>query len=270
MGFMYKGKHSGRDIGVFTTVRERPFMAPPKTNFNEDVPYMDGSLDYSQTGGRVFYQDKILEVDFDLKQSDARERNRTIERFTAWLAGGEGELILDDMPFVKWLAYPVNAGDIQISLNRLGKCTIEFRCKPFNDFIYSTGEGIPLDSDFELDSDIPIGWGDEYEIENGVNHITVPNDGSAYVRPVIVVTGNFSGIAITMGEKSLSYNKSFSEIEIDCEAFGVFEDDEDVTDNSEGEFFELAPGDNEITITADGRGTVLFDFSPNYFYNTLF
>lgn len=270
MSFMFRGKHSGRDIGVYTTVRERPYLAPPKTDFNEDVPYRDGSIDFSQTGGRVFYKDKILEVDFDLKQSDARERNKTIERFAAWLAGGEGELILDDMPLVKWRAYPVNADDIRVQLNRLGKCAVEFRCKPFNEFIYSTGEGIPLDSDLTLDSDIPIGWDATFDLENGVNNITVTNDGSAHVRPVIVVTGNFSGINITMGDKTLGYNASFKQIEIDCEAFGVFEDEEDVTDDSEGEFFELAPGDNEITVTASGSGTILFDFTPNYFYDTLF
>lgn len=270
MGFMFRGKHPGRDIGVYTTVRDRPYLAPPKTNFNEDVPYMDGSLDFSQTGGRVFYQDKILEVDFDLKQSDARERNRAIERFAAWLAGGEGELILDDMPLVKWLAYPINTGDIRVQLSRLGKCTVEFRCKPFNTFLYSTGEGVPLDSDIELDSDIPIGWGAEFDIVNGKNKITVTNDGSAPVRPVIEVSGSFRSITITCGGKSLSYNFSFTEIEIDCAAFGVFEGETDVTDNSEGEFFELNTGDNEITVTASGSGTVIFDFNPGYFYDTLF
>lgn len=267
---MYKGKHSGRDIGVYTTVRERPYLAPPKTDFNEDVPYMDGSIDFSQTGGRVFYKDKILEVDFDLKQSNARERNKAIERFATWLAGGAGELILDDMPLVKWQAYPVNTGDILVQLNRLGKCTVEFRCKPFNDFIYSTGEGIPLDSNLTLDSDIPIGWGSEFELENGVNNLIVPNDGSAHVRPIIEVTGNFSEIKIAMNDKALSYSSSFTQIEIDCEAFSVFNGDEDVTDCSEGEFFELAPGDNEITVIAAGSGSILFDFNPNYHYDTLF
>ncbi len=268
MGFMYKGKHSWRDIGVITTVRSRPFLAPPKTNFNEEIPYMDGSIDYSQTGGRVFYKDKVLEVDFAIKQSDTRVRNKTIERFASWLAGGKGELILDDMPLVKWTAYPINTDDMQILLNRLGKCTVEFRCEPFNGFIYSTGEGIPLDSDFELDSDIPIGWGEEYEISDGINKITIPNDGSVYARPTIEFTGDFNSVSVTLGENTISYNVPFTNIEIDCDCFAVFEGETEVTDRSSGDFIELAPGDNEVIITAIGRGSVCFDFNPKYFYDT--
>ena len=269
MGFMYKGKHSGRDIGVITTVRSRPFLAPPKTNFNEDVPYMDGSIDFSQTGGRVFYKDKILEVVFHVKESDVNKRNKIIERFAAWLSGGKGELILDDMPMVKWIAYPVNTDDMQISLSRLGKCTVEFRCEPFNKFIYSTGEGIPIDSDILLlDSDIPIGWGEEFELSDGENQITVSNDGSAYVRPVIEVQGDFSSISVTLRENTIKYNTPFTKIEIDCECFAVFADDKEATHNSKGDFLELAPGDNNIIISASGSGTVCFDFTPQYFYDT--
>lgn len=269
MGLTYRGKHSLRDIGVGTTVRERPFLPPPKTNFNEDVPYMDGSIDYSQTGGRIFYKDKILEVDFVLIQHDASKRNKSIERFASWLSGGKGELILDDMPCVKWIAFPITTDDIQIQIQRVGKCTVEFRCEPFNEFMYNTGDGIPIDSDFELDSDIPIGWGEGYKINNGENILTVPNDGSAYVRPVIEAEGDFESISITCGGKTILYNTPFEYIEIDCECFGVFDDNaDDVTDKSNGDFIELASGDNEVTVTASGSGELRFIFTPKYFYDT--
>jgi predicted phage tail component-like protein len=251
-----------------TTVTSRPFIAPPKTNFNEDVPYMDGSLDYSQTGGRLFYKDKVLEVDFAIKEIDKSKRNKIIERFATWLAGGKGELILDDMPLVKWIALPVSTDDIQISLGRLGKCTVEFRCEPFNQFKYSTGAGIPLDSDIEIDSDIPVGWGEEFEIINGKNEITVTNDGSAYVRPIIKFDGDFDSVSITVGSNTTSYNVSFKTLEINCECFAVFTNDNDVTCNSEGDFLELAPGENTVIISAVGTGKVGFDFCPKYFYNT--
>lgn len=268
MGLIFRGKHSLRDIGVATTVRERPFLPPPKTNFNEDVPYMDGSIDFSQTGGRIFYKDKILEVDFALIQPETSKRNKAIERFAAWIAGGKGELVLDDMPRVKWIAYPITTDDMQIQIERVGKCTVEFRCEPFNNFMYSTYEGIPIDSDFALDSDIPIGWGEELEISNGENIITVANDGSAYVRPVIEFFGSFNKVIITHSGGAIAYKTPFRHLEIDCERFAVFEETDDVTAKSDGEFLELAPGDNEITISAEGNGIVYFDFTPKYFYDT--
>ena len=268
MGLTFRGKHSLRDIGVNTTVRERPFIPPPKTNFNEDVPYMDGSLDFSQSGGRVFYKDKILEVDFDLIQSDFSVRNKSIERFAAWLAGGKGELILDDMPRVKWIAYPISTDDIRIQIQRVGKCTVEFRCEPFNNFMFSTKDGIPLGSDFELGSEIRIGWGEETEINDGDNIITVSNDGSVPARPVIEFFGDFQKITLTHNRTSMTYDTPFRHLEIDCEHFTVFTETKDVTGKSDGEFIELAAGDNEITISARGSGIVFFDFTPKYFYDT--
>lgn len=268
MGLTFRGKHSLRDIGVNTTVRERPFIPPPKTNFNEDVPYMDGSLDFSQSGGRVFYKDKILEIDFALIQSDTSSRNRSIERFAAWLAGGKGELILDDMPRVKWIAYPISTDDMQIQIQRVGKCTVEFRCEPFNNFMYSTKDGIPLDSDFELASDIPIDWGGEIEVNDGNNIITVTNDGSAAARPVIEFFGDFQKITVMHNKASITYSTPFRHLEIDCEHFAVFEEMEDVTGKSDGEFIELVSGDNEVTISAQGSGVVYFNFTPKYFYDT--
>lgn len=270
MGFTYRGKHSLRDIGVYTETKTRPFIPPPKTEFNENVPYMDGSLDYSEAGGRVFYEDKILEVSFILLKSDKIKRNKIIERFASWIAGGKGELIFDDMPLVKWIASPIDTKDITITLNKIGKCTVEFRCAPFNEFVYNTGEGIPLDCDISLDADFPIGWGDSFDLSNGDNEIVVENDGTAYVRPIIRIEGDFRNISITIGNNTISYNKVFTSIDIDCECLAVFENDADVTSNSAGEFIELAPGDNKAIISAEGSGTILFVFNPKYFYDTNF
>ena len=136
MGLTYRGKHSLRDFGMQTKITDLPITPPKKTDYEEDIPYRDGSIDFSESGGRVFYKDKTIEVEFYLICNDTAKRNKTIEQFVTWINGGKGELILDDMPFTKWIASPITVEDMTIMLQRAGKTVVAFRCEPFNQFLY--------------------------------------------------------------------------------------------------------------------------------------
>ena len=59
-GIRYRGVHS-RDLGLITKTKTRP-AAPPVRTTEETILYRDGNLDYSEQGGRLFYDDKIMQL----------------------------------------------------------------------------------------------------------------------------------------------------------------------------------------------------------------
>ena len=48
MGLTYRGKHSLRDFGMQTKITDLPITPPKKTDYEEDIPYRDGSIDFSE------------------------------------------------------------------------------------------------------------------------------------------------------------------------------------------------------------------------------
>ena len=163
-GITFRGKHSN-DVGVIVKTVGRPIIAPVR-QIDEEVPYRDGNVDCSETGGRLYYDDKVLELDFYLISHDTVELQKNVTKVANWLAGGYGILIFDDMLSTVWIAKPVDLDDLTIELYKNGHTKIQFRCRPFNDWLHDS-KGVPLDSNHSLDSDIPLGLGDENEIIYG-------------------------------------------------------------------------------------------------------
>ncbi len=268
MGLTFRNKHSYKDMGMDVKVLDMPISPPAKTEFEEGIPYMDGSLNFSETGGRIFYKDKVLEVEFYLINSNTEDRNKKIEKFIAWINGGKGELILDDMPNVIWTAIPVTVEDMTVMLKRAGKTIVEFRCEPFNKFIFDTS-GFILDSNIPLSSDIPLDWPLEHNrtVTNGINKFTLLNDGTVPVRPVIHFNGTFTKVTLTVNGKTFVYNHNTDSFTINCELFVCTENETDTTEYSQGDFFELNPGENEISIECNGEGSVFFEYKPLFYFN---
>ena len=226
-GITFRGKHSN-DIGVIVKTVGRPF-SPPVKQIDEEVQYRDGNIDLSETGGRLYYEDKVLELEFQMICPDNIALQRSASKLVNWLSGGYGELIFDDMPTVKWIAKPVDLDDMKIELYKNSKATVQFRCRPFNDWRYNSS-GIPLDSDIILDCDLPIGMGDENEIsfQAGTTENTIP--------------------------------ESETNIIIDCEKAIMPE-------ICEGDFFELQPGENTIKIICTGgQGVLKFVYNHKLLY----
>ena len=263
-GFTYRGRHSNEFYTVVKTVG-RPIIAPVK-QVDEEIPYRDGNLECSETGGRLYYDDKVLELGVTILAHNTRELHERATRFINWLAGGYAELIFDDMPYVCWIAKPADLESMSIELHRAGKSKIQFRCRPFNIFLYDS-DGIPLDSDIPLDSEVPIGFGDENEItvSGGINKHTLNYRGSAPVRPKIIINVTAqTSLKIVINGVTLNISSSAArEITIDCAAATV-----NGTGFS-GDFCELMPGNNEITVTcsgsSDGTCRIFFNYRHNFY-----
>ena len=52
MGLTYRGKHSLRDFGMQTKITDLPITPPKKTDYEEDIPYRDGSIDLQRQNNR--------------------------------------------------------------------------------------------------------------------------------------------------------------------------------------------------------------------------
>ncbi len=259
-GITFRGKHSDEFNTIVKTVG-RPII-PPVRQVDEEVPYRDGNVDCSETGGRLFYEDKVLELEFTLIAPNTTELQKRVSRFANWLSGGYGELIFDDMPYVKWIAKPADLEDLTINLYKNGKSKVQFRCRPFNRFIFDSN-GIPLGSDILLGSDVPIGFGDENEIEFSGNYSGVLDyQGSAPVRPSV-------NIDLEQGVTSFKLTVNNAEINIavgDARTFVIDCENGYMPEGVSGNFCELLPGENNISIECSGKGTVFFDYNHNFMF----
>lgn len=265
-GITYRGRHS-REFGVIVQTRTRP-ACPPVRTAEETAPYRDGALDYSRQGGRLFYDDKIMELDLIIPRSELRLTHRAVSKLVGWLSGWYGELIFDDMPLVIWEARPIDLSDVSVELYRVGKVTVQFRCRPFNRLMFQS-TGVPLDSGLPLDSDVILDYGADsvFQLESGEQTVTYHYDGDAETSPVFRVAGSGLGrLALTLGGRTLTFNHGFTELEIDCGNWRTKSGGNDVTDQMAGDYPELSPGDNEITVDIDGPGTLTVECWPMYMY----
>lgn len=260
-GVTFRGVHSS-EIGVIVKTVGRP-ITPPVRQEDEEVPHRDGSVDVSEAGGRLYYDDKILELEFSLIGKNSTNLQSRVTKFINWLSGGYSELIFDDMPYVVWLSKPLELDKLAIERFKHSKVSVQFRCRPFNKFLYSS-QGIPLGSDIPLGSKIPIGWGDENYIsfDEGESIHNLYYEGSAVVRPKIDIfldEGTTWCRVDVGGSEIYIKNDGENRYIIDCENGYM-------PNGVSGEFSELSPGDNEIKISADGCGTVFFDYRHNFLY----
>ena len=273
IGFTYRGKHSFRDMGVRTRTVSRP-IAPPVRTIDDTVPYIDGTIDFSEQNGRLYYDDKVLELEIQAVDTDIAHMHMLVSKLTAWLCGGYGELIMDDMPNVRWIAKPIDIKAISPELfGRKGTTTVQFRCRPFNVLVYDS-TGIPLDSDLVLDSYTELGYGSDYwwSVSKGSGVLTYRYIGTAPVAPRIEITGDAKKITIGLNEHTLSVSleksaSGYGGIILDCEAYRCTgADGTELTPYTEGDFPELWPGENKISFTRDDKCMIQLLFYPNYLY----
>lgn len=265
-GITYRERHS-REFGVIVKTRTRP-ACPPVRTIEETAPYRDGALDYSRQGGRLHYDDKILELDFVMPSPELKLTHQTVSRLVSWLSGWYGELIFDDMPLVIWEARPIDLSEVSVELYRIGKVTVQFRCRPFNRLLFQS-TGIPLDSNIPLDSDVVLDYGIDsvFHLANGKQTVIYYYDGDAETSPVFRVSGSGLGnLVLTLGGRTLTFSHGFTDLEIDCGSWRTKSQGNDVTDQMAGDYPELTPGGNEITIDIDGPAEFVVECWPMYKY----
>lgn len=269
-GFKFKDIHTSA-FGVSVKTKSRPIRPSAKT-YISDVPYCDGCYDFSASNpyGHEFYNERNFTVSMSVYADNMILMQKKLTQLSGWLCG-KGELIFDDMPFVKWTGR-VNDEIIYMPEHEGRKAVIEvtFGAEPFSKCIFDTdGPAIGIDSVCIGDS-IPIGIDEIYTYTaSGSADLAVMNVGDRYVRPVIEILGKASGIKLALGDKSLSFTAS-GDVTVDFEKQRVT--DASGTVKVSGMFFEFASGENILHIENSNTDklTVKVHYTPHFMYNLYF
>ncbi len=268
-GFKFKNCHSS-ELGVTVRTKSRP-IRPAEKSFTIDLPARDGVYNFSAANpwGREMYDGRVFIVTVNVFADNLFEMQNKLSKISLWLEGS-GDLIFDDMPLTVWHAR-VSDEIIYMPENNGKNAVLEvsFTAEPFGFCIFDTDGpllGVEL---IKLDDEIPIGIDEVLTFtvtKTGTLHVL--NFGDRNVCPVISITGNPSNISLSLGDKTLSF---FSDGNVTAD----FEK-QDVTNDSgrievEGEFFELLPGDNEISVTSSATTAInlAVSYTPQYMYNTV-
>lgn len=272
-GYKFKGKHSS-EFGITMKTASRP-IHPEVKSYKYETPLMDGSYDFSASNpyGREFYQNRIFTLSLQIHAENIFELQKKISSISIWHRGS-GELIFDDMPAVIWEATVLNS--IDYAPERSGHkaiLTVSFEVKPFSKAMFSTLNGPEIGYGIAIDSAVPLDM--PMHMTFNTNTFTVKNIGSWYIRPVITLSSEsytFDIMTLSCGEKKISLKNigsGINTIVLDMKR-------QTVTDGSgkslmkyfSGEFFEIPPGECEITAAANFTGfKVTVDYIPEFMYD---
>ena len=249
-------KFGGVESGTFeiTCGTERHSILPSKRKYTQEVPGLDGVVDFGIAGHEVRVITLPVYFDGDYAQLRANREN-----IIAWLHndGTPKKLIFGNAPDRYYLAKIYDAIDFE-NVDDRHICDIQFECNPpwqiLSDGTVLTPEQL-IWVNCERDTNQFI---KEFTTDGVMRFV---NSGLK-TKPVIKIIGNIqSGITLTYGEQTFKLNT-------DCVCDGIAVDcnDETVTRLSDGEslygfidnrsddFFEFAPGNIELQVSQVGLG----------------
>ncbi|HEK9100206.1 TPA: phage tail family protein [Bacillus pseudomycoides] len=138
---------------------------------------------------------------------------------------------------------------------------------PYAYSVFDTTNDILWGSDIPFMSDIPFGIGDYMYDVTAPTTLKIENVGSLVVRPIIRITGSASSMTLATNGKSFSLG-SFPEganLLIDSQHYAVTRDGQNYISKMTGDFLELLPGENSISITGTNLNfQISFEFHAKY------
>lgn len=265
-GFTFKGRHTS-EFGVTVATQSRPISSDTKTQTYE-AALCDGEYDFSGANlyGREFYNTRVFKYNIKVIEDDLRDLQRKLGKITRWLRG-EGELVFDDTPNVKWKAKIIDLVDYKPQHGHSTVLSVSFKAEPFGASLFNVLDGPILDSDIFLDDDIPLDMSEYFVFEfesNGTS--AVYNIGDMPVRPIIIIENAAAAVTLTCNDTELTVPGACV---IDCEKQIVLSSGgKSLMQSVTGNFFELAPGANMLTLSAAAKVTVSYE--PKYMYDDNF
>ena len=268
MGITFKGIHSNSIPAIWKSI-SRPFLPSPKI-YTDSAPEADSEYDFSEFNedGRLHYHDRVFEGIITVTAKHMTELQVILTKVARWLVGGWGQLVFDDMPDTMWTAKIENVSQVGYELRKIGSATVYFRVKPFSNWHYNSNSGeVELDSPVSLYNSLPLDFENNNTFDFTNNTVlSINNLGDWYTKPVIEITGTFGYIEIR-AKKTIRYNGGCQlgkVIKIDCLKSIIEKDGVNNSINSTGDFFELDPGVNNLTIISDGNGQIKFNFEYQF------
>lgn len=221
-------------MGVYCKIVSYPLFPEPKTCF-EDLPGCDGEMDFSANNerGRTCFKPRYIELECHVAQDNGskKEFSEKLSKIASWLhSESQEELIFTDDENMVYLAKAANLFNIENVTETSATFPLIFRCDPFK---YKAEKTI-----LTTDSNI----------------VTVQN-GGYFSGFDLKLTGVISNpFEITNGTKKLRIDYPLtneSTLKITTEQMNVTHNGLSILNYCDGEFFELSPGENQITLNGD-------------------
>ncbi|MEI6133018.1 MAG: hypothetical protein WCQ41_09390 [Bacillota bacterium] len=273
-GITFRDIHSS-ELGAYWQTTSRPILPQPKL-YIESAPSIDGSFDLSafNADGRVHYEDRLHEGILSVVGLDTTDKNSKLSKVAAWLQGDYSYLVYDEMPYTAWFARVENIGLVLGELLRVGRATVYFRTKPF-----STRKEVLLGDALLLSSENYIGGAyilgqASYLGDFAYNHTL--DDGHFYSKPLFLLKPNWSvdDYTITLSASgqepkvfTLNVPSPQAWVMVDFNILSITsETGDNLLGNSNAAFFEIPPGNFEISISSSNSSDIEMYLNLQYIY----
>lgn len=233
-------------LGVFRNT-QRPILSSTVDN-TVTIPGMHGAYDFGATMGP-----KQFELECAFITRNHTELQLRASALAAFLLDGDGrprtmDIVFANSPDRKYSVRYVGSLNID-RISGLGTFTLPFTA--FDPFAYSitdTGSLLTWDTDYTWEDD--FAWGDSYDFAfNGPGTVQINNFGKLNVEPLIIVSGSFGNLSLTIGGNEFRYNTSFNgTLEINYKRKTVISGNQNMLKYSNAKFGKLPPGTSDMIV----------------------
>lgn len=180
------GNFNSKDAGWYLQSRDAP--TPDKKEIVEQIPYLQGVLDFSDVLGEVFFDRREITYEFKLPNKDYPDR-KVAERFikSSMTTKSESQLFDTHDKRYYWLGKIKSIKVTDVPLKKHLIATIVFICYPFAFHVDNYFDDVWDTFDFENDFSNWTKW----QI-NGQNEIFFINGGDTSVSPTVICSNDIS------------------------------------------------------------------------------
>ena len=131
MGFIFNNKHNYNDFGLI--MESKSIQPPSKKKIKVDVPFMNGSYDFSTVGsnGELTYTERSIKLVLVLPTLSKQRLHTLYSEVLEWLQDtGQNKIIFDDIPDYYFMGEIEDSSSFE-EIVVCGKLTVTFICEPF-------------------------------------------------------------------------------------------------------------------------------------------
>lgn len=236
-GLFVFGGEASSDYGI--VVAEAPtFEQPTRKQTVYTIPGRNGAIIEQQDA----WEDVTRKYKVWLTKTGTEKLNTSVNSLTAWLNSQNGYTRLEDSfePEVFRLAYYSGGNDVSNELTQYGESTLTFTCRPERFLVEGAME-------YDVTNDQKLGNPTRFKSKPLIYiEVAAPN--------TTVLIGDAVGHYFELTLDDYAY--------VDCETMNVYRlDYENLNNVFVGNFLELIPGNNNLTIHDASKVT----FIPRYF-----
>lgn len=180
------GDFNSKDAGWYLQSRDAP--TPDKKEIVEQIPYLQGVLDFSDVLGEVFFDRREITYEFKLPNKDYPDR-KVAERFikSSMTTKSESQLFDTHDKRYYWLGKVKSIKVTDVPLKKHLIATIVFICYPFAFHVDNYFDDVWDTFDFENDFSNWTKWN-----INGQKEIYFVNGGDTSVSPTVICSSDIS------------------------------------------------------------------------------